>query len=118
MKRRTPAPVVNLANSPEAPPAGDTITLAPLVAEPWMYKSPVRLLIWLLPPECHNLKSSSSPNVIQLLFPLLSGMFISPVTVVTPTMFTLSKFVWPSTSKSPFKSEFPSMTKPSATVFQ
>ena len=31
-------------------------------------------------------------------------------------MFTLSKFVCPSTSKSPFKSEFPSITKPSATV--
>ena len=28
-------------------------------------------------------------------------MFISPVTVATPTMLTLSKFVCPSTSKSP-----------------
>ena len=32
-------------------------------------------------------------------------MFISPVTDATPTMFTLSKFVCPSTSKSPFTSK-------------
>ena len=36
--------------------------------------------------------------------------------VDTPATEILSKFVWPSTSQSPFKSEFPSMTKPSATV--
>ena len=39
------------------------------------------------------------------------------VIVVKPAILTLSKFVWPSTSKSPFKSEFPSTTKPSETTF-
>ena len=39
-----------------------------------------------------------------------------PAKVVTPAILTLSKFVCPSTSKSPFKSEFPSTTKPSETT--
>ena len=34
---------------------------------------------------------------------------IIPVKVVTPAILTLSKFVWPSTSKSPFKSTLPSI---------
>ena len=37
--------------------------------------------------------------------------------VETPATLTLSKSVCPSTSKSPFKSEFPSIVNPSPTTF-
>ena len=56
-------------------------------------------------PSCPIIKSELSPNIATgafvLLIPLTaSGNFIVSENVVTPVTFTLSKFVWPSTSKS------------------
>ena len=56
------------------------------------------------------------PAVIVLSNFAVASNSAVPVNVVTPATLTLSKFVCPSTSKSPFKSEFPSITKPSATT--
>ena len=54
------------------------------------------------------------PDPLRVVRPPENSAF--PLNVVTPATLTLSKFVWPSTSKSPFKSEAPLTSRVSVSV--
>ena len=96
-------------------------SLDPSDVSPRVIFPPIKLipdLAVIIPTESIFVTSSyvNVPPIDTLPVNAADDPFIAPVKVVTPATLTLSKFVWPSTSKSPPTLTFPWIPAPPATL--